>query len=115
MIPQFLGQGQHFIDDVPVYFSLVLQHVAPLDPLLFLVLWYCTGLFPELGHTCFLCSGPNGVASLVPLMFLCIFSLLLLMTELPELDWEFSVLCSYTPRLDAPLEVGLSDLPTLEV
>ena len=68
--------------------SLVLQHVAPLDPLVFLVLLYCTGVLLVVGHIYFLCSGHGGVASLVTLLFWCIFSLSLLMAELSGLDWE---------------------------
>ena len=86
-----------------------------MDPLLFDELWYCTGVFPAVGHNCFLCSGPGGVASLVPLMFWCVFSLLILMVELYGLDWGFSALWCYIPCLDPPLEVGLSHLPPLEV
>ena len=92
-----------------------MQHVAPLSPLLFLALWYCNGVLPVLGHTCFLCSVPGGVASLVSLIFWCIFSLLLLMMELSGLDWEVPAICSHIHRLDPTLEVGLSDLPPLEV
>ena len=73
-MPQLLGQWQHLLDDVPGGFLLVLQHVVPLASLLFLELWYCTGVLPPVDHTCFLCSGPGGVASLVPLIFWCIFS-----------------------------------------
>ena len=69
MIPQLLGQWQHFLDDLTADLSLVLQHVAPLATLLFLALWYCNGVLPAVGHTCFLCSGAGGVASLVPLIF----------------------------------------------
>ena len=93
----------------------VLQRAALLAPFLFLELWYCTGVLPTSGHTCFLCSDPGGVASLVPLIFWCIFSLLLLMMELSVLDWGVSDICSQIPRLDPPLEVGLSDLTPLEV
>ena len=115
MTPQLLGQQKHFIDDVPADLSLVLQHVALLAPLLFLALWYCTSVLPVVGHTCFLCSDPGSVASLAPLTFWCIFSLLLRMMELSGLDWEVSALCYYIPCLDTLLEVGLSDLPPLEV
>ena len=73
-MPQLLVQLQHLIDDVPEDFLLVLQHVALLAPLLFLALWYCTDVLPVVGHTFFLCSGPGGVPSLVPLMFWCIFT-----------------------------------------
>ena len=103
------------LDDVSTDLSLVLQHVAPLAALLFLALWYCTGVLPAVSHTCFLCSGPVSVASLVHAIFWCIFALLLLMMELYGLDWEGSDLCSQIPRLDPPLEVGLSDFPPLEV
>ena len=51
----------HLIDDVPADLSRVLQHDATLAPLLFLALWYCTGVLPVVGHTCFLCSGIGGV------------------------------------------------------
>ena len=37
------------------------------------------------------------------------------MVELSGLYWEVSAICSYIPRLDPPLEVGMSDLPPLEV
>ena len=57
-----------FIDYVPVDLSLLLQHAVLLDPLLFPALWYCTGVLLTVGHTCFLCSGHGGVASLVPLI-----------------------------------------------
>ena len=80
------GSMKNLLDDVPSDLSLVLQHVVLLSPLFFLALWYCTGVLTAVGHTCFLCSGPGGVASLVPLMFWYVFSLLLLMLELPELD-----------------------------
>ena len=112
---QLLVQCQHFLDDVPADLLLVLQHVAPLAPLLFLALWHCTSVLLAVGHTCLLCSGPGGVASLVHLIFWFIFSLLLLMVQLSGLDWEVSALCYYIPRLDPPLKVGLSDLPHLEV
>ena len=112
-MPHLLGQWQHLLDDVPAYLLLVLQHVGPLSPMLFFALWYCAGLLSLVRHTCFLCSGLGGVASLFPLIFWCIISLFLLMIELPGLDWEVSSLCSYIPCLDSPLEVGLSDITTL--
>ena len=65
LMPQLLGQWQHLLDDLPEDLSLVLKYVAPLAPLLLLALCYCTGVLPTLGHTCFLCSGSGGVASLV--------------------------------------------------
>ena len=114
-MPQFWGQWQYLLDDVSTDLSLVLQHVAPLAPLVFFALWYCTGVLPAVGHTYFLCSGPYGVALLVPLIFWCIFSLLLLMMELSGLDWEVFAFCYYIPSLGPPLEVVLSDLPPLEV
>ena len=114
-MPKLLGQRKHFIDDVPADLSLVLKHVAPLDPLLFLVLWYCTVVLTAVGNTCFLCSGPGGVASLVPLIFWCIFSVFLLMVELSGLEWGFYALCSYIPCMDPPLVVGMSNLPHLKV
>ena len=67
------------------------------------------------GHTCFLCSCPDGIASLVHLLFWSIFSLFLVMVELFGLDWEVSALCSYIPRMNPPLEAGMSDLLLLEV
>ena len=76
-----VGSMKNLLDDVPADLLLVLQHVAPLAPLLLLALSYCTGVLIAVGHTCFLCSGPDGVASLVPLMFWCIFPLFLLMVE----------------------------------
>ena len=54
---------------IPADLLLVLQHVSPLDPLLFLALWWYTGVFLAVGHTRFLCSGPVGVTSLVTLVF----------------------------------------------
>ena len=114
-MPQLLGQLQHLRDDVPAYFSLVLQRADLLDPLLFLAIWYCNGVLLVVGHIFFLCSGHGVVASLVPLIYWCIFPLSLMMVELSGLDWEFSALCFQIPRLDPPLDVGLSDLPPLEV
>ena len=104
-MPQLLGQWQHFLDDVPADFSLVLQHVTPLAPLLFLALWYCSGVLLVVVHICFVCSGHSGVASLVPWMFWCIFPLSLMIMELSGLDWEVYALCYYIPCLDPPLEV----------
>ena len=49
-----VGSMTTFLDDVPAYLSLVLQHVAILAPLLFLALWYCTGVLPTVVHACFL-------------------------------------------------------------
>ena len=73
--------------------SLVLQHVAPLAPLVFLVILYCTGVLIVVGLIYSLCSGHGGVASLVSLIFWCIIPLLLMMVELSVLDWEFSAVC----------------------
>ena len=112
---QLLGQRKHLFDDVPADLSLVLQHLAPLAPLLFLELWYCIGVLIAVGHTYFLCSGHGGVASLVPLIFWCIFSLSLIMVELYGLDCDVSDLCTWIRNQDPPLEVGMSDIPTLEV
>ena len=110
-----VGSMKNLLDDVPADLLLVLQHVAPLAPLLFLALWYYTGVLLVVGHNCFLCSVHGGVASLVPLVCWCIFSLSLLMVELSGLDLEVSALCYWTPCLDPLLEMGPSDLPTLEV
>ena len=93
-MPQLLGQLQHLLDDIPAYLLLVLKHVAPLAPLLFLEICYFTDVLTMVGHNCFLCSVPGGTASIVPLFCCCIFSLLLLMVELSGLDWGFSALCS---------------------
>ena len=60
---------------------------------MFLALWYCTGLLLVVGYTCFLSSGHGGVASLVSLMFCCIFILSFTMVELSVLDLEVFDLC----------------------
>ena len=104
-----------FFDDVPAYFSLVLQRTALLAPLLFLALWYCTGVLIAVGHICFLCSGHGNVSLLVPLIFWNIFPLSLRMVEFFGLEWEFSDLCPWITHLYTPLEVGTPDLPPLEV
>ena len=113
-MPQLLGQLQHFLDDVTEYLSIVLQHVAPLAPLVFLVLLYCTVMLLVVGNIYFLFSCYNGVASLVTLTFWYIFTLSLLMMELSGLDWEVSALCPYITCLDPTLEVGPSDITTFE-
>ena len=87
--------------------------MALLNPLFFPALWYCNGVLLVLGHICLLCSIHGGIASLVPFIFLFIFTLSLLMVELSGLDWEVSVLCPYITRLDPPLEVGPTYLPPL--
>ena len=74
-MPQLLGQWQRLLDDVPAYLSLVLQYVATLALLLFLSLWYCISVLLAVCNTCFLCSGPGGVASPVPLIFFVYFPL----------------------------------------
>ena len=114
-MPQLLGQRQHFLYDIPVDFSLLLQHVAPLAPLVFLVRFYCTGALLVVGHIYILCSGHGGVDSLGTLIFWCIFTLLLLMVELSGLDWEVYALCPNITCLYSPLEVGPSDLLPLGV
>ena len=111
----FVGSINKFIDDVPAYFSLVLHYAALLDPLLFLALWYCTGVLLAVGRTCFLCSVHGGNVYLVPLISWCILPLLLIMVELSGLNWEFSALYTWIPHLDTTLEVGWSILPPLEV
>ena len=102
-MPQVLGQLKHLIDGVPEYFSLVMQHVTPLAPIAFLVLLYCTGVLLVLVHVYLLCRGHGGVASLVSLIFWCIFPLSLLMVKLSGLDWEVSDICPYITRLGPPL------------
>ena len=81
-----VGSMTFFFDDVHADLSLVLQHVAPLAPLVLLVLLYCTSVLLVVGHIYFLCSGHGGVASLVPLIFWCILPLSLLMVEFSGLD-----------------------------
>ena len=62
VMPQLLGQLQHLLDDFPEDLSLVLQHVAPLAPLMFCVLLYCTYVLLVLGHIHLLFSGHVGFA-----------------------------------------------------
>ena len=81
------------VTDVPADFSLVLQHVSPLAPLVFLMLLYCTGLLLVLGNIYFLYSCHCGVTLLVPLNVWCIFPLSLPIVVLSGLDWEVSDLC----------------------
>ena len=57
------------LDDIPAYFSLLLQHDVLLDPLSFPTIRYFTDELLAVGHICFLCSGHSGVSSLVPLIF----------------------------------------------
>ena len=91
-----------------------MQLSALLNPLLFLALCYCNGVFLAVGHTCLLCSGHGGISALVPLNFWCIFPLWMLMVEFSGLDWEVSALFPWITHLDPPLEVGGSDPPYLE-
>ena len=114
-MPQLLGQWKNLLDDVPADLSLVLQHVAPLDPLFLLALWYCTCVLLAVDHTCLICSGHGGAASLVPLIFLCIFPLLLMAVDSYGLDLEVSALYSYISCLYPLLKVGPYDLPPLEL
>ena len=83
--------------------------------LLIPALWYCTRVLLVVGLISPLCSGDGSVDLLVPLSFWCILTLLLLMLELPGLNWEVHVLYTFIPRIDPPLEVGPSDFPPLGV
>ena len=109
------GKWLYLLDDAPKYLSLVLQGAALLAPLLLFALYHYTGVLFTVGHTCLLCSGHVGVASLVPFIFWFIFTLLLMIVELSGMDWVVYVIRPWIPHLDPPLKARPSYIPTLEV
>ena len=115
---KLLVQWQHLLDDVPIYFLLVLQRAMLLDQILLPALWYCTGVLLVVGNICFLYNGNGGVASLGLLMFWCIFLLSLLMSDLSGLDWEVLCYLSLDPPSGSTLgggDVWYSTLGSLEL